>query len=181
MLAVVITVLVVVPLTLLNMVSICRPLERARQMAQAIAGGDLSQRIEVVGHDEVADLQRALVHMEQSLGAIVAGARRQQAASPRPAPRLPRATRPVGAHRADRQPRKQGRGLAGPTYFDGAADGLSSQMAEPARRIGLGEATRRRRGAAGRGQHVHEIGPSRKIGDIIGLIDSMPSRPTSWR
>ena len=41
-LAVCITVLVVAPLTLLNMVSICRPLEQARRMAQAIAQGDLA-------------------------------------------------------------------------------------------------------------------------------------------
>ena len=44
-LAVAITVLVVVPTTLMNMNSICNPLEDARKMAQAIAGGDLSQTI----------------------------------------------------------------------------------------------------------------------------------------
>ena len=44
-LAVLITVLVVVPTTLMNMNSICSPLEDARKMAQAIAGGDLSQTI----------------------------------------------------------------------------------------------------------------------------------------
>ena len=55
-LAVCITVLVVAPLTLLNMVSICRPLEQARRMAQAIAQGDLAQQMAVVGRDEVSQL-----------------------------------------------------------------------------------------------------------------------------
>jgi len=57
-LAVLITVVVVVPTTLMNMNSICNPLEDARKMAQAIAGGDLSQHIAAEGKDEVADLQK---------------------------------------------------------------------------------------------------------------------------
>jgi methyl-accepting chemotaxis protein len=63
--------LVVVPLTILNMNSICRPLEQARLLAQAIAGGDLSQRMDVVGKDEVADLQRTQQAMQEGLSALV--------------------------------------------------------------------------------------------------------------
>lgn len=74
-LAVLITVIVVVPTTLMNMNSICRPLEDARRMAQAIAGGDLSQNIAANGKDEVADLQRALREMQQGLGTLVAQVR----------------------------------------------------------------------------------------------------------
>src|SRR2546427_791817 len=69
--AVVLTVLVVVPLTLMNMLSICRPLVQARQTALTIAQGDLSQSVKVEGKDEVADLQRALDQMQQSLGSMV--------------------------------------------------------------------------------------------------------------
>src|SRR5574343_1337203 len=57
---VVLTVLIVVPLTLLNMQAICAPLTQASALAQAIAGGDLSQQMQVKGRDEVADLLRAL-------------------------------------------------------------------------------------------------------------------------
>ena len=54
---VVLALAIVVPLTLLNMQAICRPLEQARQLAQAIASGDLSQRLQV-GHLVAAvDLQ----------------------------------------------------------------------------------------------------------------------------
>ena len=70
-LAVLLTIVVVAPLTLLNMVSICRPLKEAQRMARAIAGGDLSQTIHAQGRDEVADLQRALGEMQQGLGALV--------------------------------------------------------------------------------------------------------------
>ena len=71
-LAVLLTIVVVAPLTLLNMLSICRPLKEAQRMARAIAGGDLSQTIHAEGRDEVADLQRALSEMQQGLGALVA-------------------------------------------------------------------------------------------------------------
>ncbi|HET9976037.1 MAG TPA: MCP four helix bundle domain-containing protein, partial [Burkholderiaceae bacterium] len=61
----------VVPLTLVNMVSICRPLAEARALANAIAQGDLSQRIEAQGRDETADLLRALGAMQQRLRELV--------------------------------------------------------------------------------------------------------------
>ncbi len=71
-LAVLLTIVIVAPLTLLNMLSICRPLKEAQRMARAIAGGDLSQTIHAEGRDEVADLQRALIEMQQGLGSLVA-------------------------------------------------------------------------------------------------------------
>ncbi|WPB57010.1 methyl-accepting chemotaxis protein [Xylophilus sp. GOD-11R] len=72
---VLVAVLTVVPLTLMNMRSICLPLEQARRTAQAIAQGDLSQPIAVEGRDELADLQRALAGMQDGLGAMVAQVR----------------------------------------------------------------------------------------------------------
>jgi methyl-accepting chemotaxis protein len=71
-LAVALTVVVVGPTTWFNMRSICQPLEEAREAAQAIAGGDLSQTLRVQGKDEVSDLQRALAGMQANLGAMVA-------------------------------------------------------------------------------------------------------------
>ncbi|WP_198972569.1 methyl-accepting chemotaxis protein [Xylophilus sp. ASV27] len=72
---VLVVILTVVPLTLLNMHSICGPLEQARQSALAIAAADLSQRIAVEGRDELTDLQRALAAMQSGLGAMVAQVR----------------------------------------------------------------------------------------------------------
>ena len=69
--AVLVMLAIVTPLTLVNMQSICRPLEQARHWAQAIAGGDLSQSFKIQGKDEVSDLQRALADMQAGLAAMV--------------------------------------------------------------------------------------------------------------
>jgi len=69
--AVLVAVLIVVPLTLANMSSICRPLDEAREFADAIAAGDLSRQTQVDGRDETAALQRSLIAMQQSLRGMV--------------------------------------------------------------------------------------------------------------
>lgn len=63
---------VIVPLTLLNMSSICQPIERAEQIAKAIAQGDLTDHhIAANGNDETARLLRSLADMQQSLSRLV--------------------------------------------------------------------------------------------------------------
>ena len=69
--ALLLVVTVVVPLTLLNSASIIQPMEHARQVAEAIAGGDLTQPIRTEGQDEAADLLRSLQHMQQGLTGLV--------------------------------------------------------------------------------------------------------------
>jgi methyl-accepting chemotaxis protein len=62
----------VVPTTIMNMNSICRPIDQAERMAHAIAGGDLTdQNINTAGHDETARLLRSLAEMQQSLSRLV--------------------------------------------------------------------------------------------------------------
>ena len=73
--ALLVAVLILIPLTLLNMVSICRPLDEARRLAMAIAGGDLTHSITVQGRDETAALQEALAEMQSALNRIVARVR----------------------------------------------------------------------------------------------------------
>ena len=69
--ALVFSVLVVGPLTVLNQRSICEPLEQAREVALAIAQGKLHNRIEAQGEDEAATLLRALAQMQDGLMALV--------------------------------------------------------------------------------------------------------------
>ena len=64
-------VLLVVPLTLANMVSICRPLDQARRLAERIATGDLSSQVRDRGADEPARLLAAIDAMQGSLRDIV--------------------------------------------------------------------------------------------------------------
>lgn len=52
--------------------SITRPVQQALQLANSIAGGDLTRRIEVTGQDEVAALATALGTMQQQLHDTIA-------------------------------------------------------------------------------------------------------------
>ena len=73
--AVALAVLVVVPTTLANMRSICRPLDQAQQVAMAITQGDLTQSIPVQGKDELTRLMQALGGMQDALSRIVSEVR----------------------------------------------------------------------------------------------------------
>ncbi|MBL0729428.1 methyl-accepting chemotaxis protein [Piscinibacter sp. HJYY11] len=73
--AVGLAVAIVVPLTLINMRSICVPMGNARSFANRIAAGDLSGSIDVVGQDETAAMMRALSNMQDSLRTIVSQVR----------------------------------------------------------------------------------------------------------
>ena len=55
--------------------SIVRPIQAASEVASRIAGGDLTQTIAARGHDEAADLLRALQAMQGSLVRLVTGVR----------------------------------------------------------------------------------------------------------
>ena len=155
-LAVLITVLVVVPTTLMNMLSICRPLADARRMALAIAGGDLSQHIAAEGKDEVADLQRALADMQQGLGALVAQVR-DASGSIATASNAQEAVASLSQITSNVQ-----------------QTASSSQMANQLASSASSTATRGGSVVAQAVASMHEISASsRKIGDIIGLIDSI--------
>jgi methyl-accepting chemotaxis protein len=64
-------VLLVAPLTLLNSHSIIAPMQQARELARAIAQGDLTRPVNTEGRDEAAELLRALAGMQSALGALV--------------------------------------------------------------------------------------------------------------
>ena len=55
--------------------SILLPLRAAMASVRLVAAGDLSQRGDAAGHDELSDLQRALHEMQGSLASIVQGVR----------------------------------------------------------------------------------------------------------
>lgn len=63
---------IIVPLTLLNSRSICRPIDEAEQVARAISTGNLTETtINNAGHDEVAHLLTSLSEMRHSLRGMV--------------------------------------------------------------------------------------------------------------
>jgi len=70
--ALVLSAVVVVPLTLLNMHSICKPLADAEDLAKAISAGDLTKEAAIVeGQDEASHLMRSLQNMQHALQNLV--------------------------------------------------------------------------------------------------------------
>ena len=174
-LAVVITVLVVVPTTLMNMNSICNPLEDARKMAQAIAGGDLSQTIAAEGKDEVADLQRALRDMQQGLGALVAQVRDASGNIATASQEIATGNQDL-SQRTEQTASNAQEAVASLSQITSNVQqtASSSQMANQLASSASSTATRGGSVVEQAVASMHEISASsRKIGDIIGLIDSI--------
>ena len=70
-----VVVALVVPLTLINSRSITGPIDNARNVAQAIAAGDLTRPIVVEGKDEAGQLLAALAQMQEWLRQVVGDVR----------------------------------------------------------------------------------------------------------
>ena len=167
--------LVVVPLTILNMNSICQPLERARLLAQAIAGGDLSQHIEVHGKDEVADLQQAQKAMQEGLSALVSQVRNASES-------VATASQEIASGNQDLSLRTEKSASSVQDTVGSLADltenvQQTAHAAQTARGLSDSAFTLAARGGQVVTQAVgsmHEIAASSsKINDIIGLIDSI--------
>ena len=173
--ALVVATLVVVPLTILNMHSICRPLEQARQLAQAIAGGDLSQHVEVNGKDEVADLQRTQKAMQEGLSALVSQVRNASES-------VALASQEIASGNQDLSMRTEKSASSVQETVTSLADltnnvQQTAHSAQTARQLSDSASTLAVRGGQVVTQAVgsmHEIAASSsKISDIIGLIDSI--------
>ena len=174
-LAVCITVLVVAPLTLLNMVSICRPLEQARRMAQAIAQGDLAQQMAVVGRDEVSQLQHALMDMERSLAGIVAQVRDASSNIALASAEIASGNEDL-SQRTEQTASHAQEAVAALAQLTGTVEHTASSS-ESANQLARSASDEAQRGGAVVHQAVGSMGEiaasSRRIGDIIGLIDAI--------
>jgi methyl-accepting chemotaxis protein len=172
---VLLSVLVVAPLTLLNMQAICRPMEDARALAQSIASGDLSRSLQVSGRDEVADLQRALVAMRDSLAAMVAQVRDASE-------NIATASREIASGNQDLSQRTE-QTASNVQHTVSSIDALSHNVQHTAssaqtaqQLVGTAYQSAQRGGAvvADAVQSMRSIAQSsQKIGDIIGLIDAI--------
>jgi len=175
LLAVLITVVVVVPLTLLNMVSIVRPLVAARALAQSIAKGDLSQRMQVEGKDEVAELQRSLVEMQNSLSALVSQVRDSSGNIATASQEIATGNQDLSA-RTEQTASNAQEAVASLAQLTATVQqtASSSQVANQLVSSASGIATRGGSVVEQAVSSMHEISASsRKISDIIGLIDSI--------
>ncbi|ANY61041.1 chemotaxis protein [Comamonas aquatica] len=174
-LALVITTLVVAPLTLLNMVSICRPLADAKRLADAIAKGNLTEQLDVVGKDEVSDLQNALKAMQDNLNRMVGRVRDASG-------NIATASQEIAVGNGDLSARTEQTAsnlqqtVASLMQLTATVQQTASS-AQMANQLAASASQTAAQGGSVVSQAVesmHEISSSsRKIGDIIGLIDSI--------
>ena len=174
-LAVALAILLVVPLTLLNMVSICRPLEQVRKTTLAIAQGDLSQRTQIDGRDEVADLQRSLEEMQNGLGAMVRQVRDASSNIAVASQEIASGNQDLSA-RTEQTASNLQETVASLSQLTATVQqtASSSQLANQLSASASTTATQGGQVVQQAVASMHEItASSRKIGDIIGLIDSI--------
>jgi methyl-accepting chemotaxis protein len=155
--------------------SITRPIASAVAVAETVAGGDLTSRIEVVGNDETAQLLAALRRMNQRLSEIVEQVRGSSDS-------IATGTAQIATGNADLSQRteEQASNLQQTAASMEQLTSTVKQNAETAR-----QATQLAAGASDaalEGGHVVQrvvetmytiSGSSRKIADIIGVIDGI--------
>ena len=165
----------VVPLTLINMESICRPIGQAKRLAGAIADGDLAQRVDVAGRDEAADLMRALAAMQDKLHGLV-GQVRNAAETIRTAS-VEVATGNIDLSQRTEQTASSLQQTASSMEQLTGTVRNSSDSANTANQLAESAASVARRGGEVVTQVVTTMdeiqGSSRKIADIIGTIDGI--------
>ena len=174
-LAVALTIVVVAPLTWMNMLSICRPLEQAREIAQAISAGDLALDIRVDGKDEVSDLLRALDTMRSSLDTTVGHLRDASENIASASEEIASGNQDLSA-RTERAASNVQSMVSSISELMGTVQQTASS-AQTANQLASAASSQASRGGevvAHVVTSMHAISASsRKIGDIIGLIDSI--------
>ena len=170
-----VAVVVVVPTTLANMHSICRPLEQAQGLAVSIARGDLTTRPDLTGADELTELMRCLADMQASLSRTV-GDVRQVADSIRVASSEIASGNQDLSHRTEETAGNLQQTAARMEQITGTVR-QSSEAAQSASRMARSNAEVAQRGGEVVGQVVSTMDDihqsSQKIHDIIGVIDGI--------
>ena len=175
MVAVGIAVVVVVPSTLANMVSITRPLQQAQGLAISIARGDLTTVPDLSGKDELTELMTCLSDMQDSLSRTV-GEVRQAADSIR----MASAEIATGNQDLSNRTEQTASNLQqAASRMDEITSTVqqSSEAARAAMSMAKGNAEVAQRGGQVVGQVVSTMDEintsSQKIHDIIGVIDGI--------
>ena len=173
--ALALAVVLVVPLTLANMASICGPIDATRDFAERIAQGDLAGGLQDSGRDEAARMQQALNAMQGVLRGIVGQVR---AASDS----IQLASAEVASGNTDLSHRTE-QTAANLQQTASAIEQLtgnvrqSAEAAAQANQLAASASAVAQRGGAVVGQvvatmdDIHQA--SRRIADIIGTIDGI--------
>ena len=155
--------------------SITRPMTKAAQAAQGIAGGDLSTQFQATGRDEAADLLRALRTMSDSLARIVGEVRASAQTVSTGALQIAEGTADL-SQRTEQQAANLEETAASMEQLTSAVQ----QNADTARQASQLAGGARQAASLG-GEKVSQVvttmqdiaASSRKIADIIGVIDGI--------
>jgi methyl-accepting chemotaxis protein len=155
--------------------SIVLPARRAQQAAQAIAAGDLTQKIEADGHDELSQMLKAMREMQHALSGVVRSV--SDAAS-----EVAQSSKVIAGGNQDLSDRTA-RSAASLQNTAASVEQIASNL------TGASELTRKAASIAGKARQSASTGgnvvgevvntmqaisdSSRKIGDIIGVIDGI--------
>jgi methyl-accepting chemotaxis protein len=155
--------------------SIIVPANKAKDAAQAISSGDLSQHIEVQGSDELAQMLHAMRDMQQALSGVVSSV---SAA----AGEVAHNSNEIAGNNVDLSDRTA-RSAASLQNTAASVEQIASNLngASELTRKASGIASKARQSASAGGNVVSQVvstmeeisASSRKIGDIIGVIDGI--------
>ena len=174
-LAVLVALIIVAPTTVLNEHAITAPLRRAVDVAHGIAAGKLQQAIRTDGHDETADLMRALQAMQAALRNMVAEVRSS-------ADSISVASSQIASGNMDLSSRTESTAsslqeTASSVEQLTANVRQSAESANEANALAQSAARAAERGGRIVGEVVTNMGEidatSRRINDIIGVIDGI--------
>ena len=171
----VLSVLFMVPATLANMVSICRPLDQARAHAERIAGGDLSGEVDDQGRDESAQLLHALRDMQAALRRLVGDVRQSTESIDTAAAEI--ATGNTDLSQRTEQTASNLQQAAGSLHQITGSVRQTADSAAQANQLAASASSVAVRGGEVVAQVVATMGEietsSRRIADIIGTIDGI--------
>jgi len=155
--------------------TITRPIHRAMHLAEAVAQGNLTHRLEVSTHDEIGRLLAALKHMTENLHGIVGKVREGTDT-------ITRASREVASGNIDLSSRTEQQ-ASSLEQTAAAMEQLTSTVkqnadnAQEASRLASNASAVASRGGDAVGEAIETMSTinasSRKIVDIIGVIDSI--------
>ncbi|MBX3608796.1 MAG: HAMP domain-containing protein [Hydrogenophaga sp.] len=155
--------------------SVTRPVREAVGIAQAIAGGDLTREVKADGRDELAELLKALGHMQGQLSSLVSRVREGSQNVAAASAEIAGGNQDLSA-RTERQASALQETAASMQQL-GATVGGNAQAAQEASSLAEHASGVARDGGALMGQVVSTMrdiqGSSQKIADIIGVIDGI--------
>jgi methyl-accepting chemotaxis protein len=155
--------------------SILHPVNRAREAAEAIGGGDLRHEIHAEGSDEVAQMLRSMQEMQAALSRVVASVSTAAEAVTTNADAIASSNQNLSE--------RTGRAAASLQTTAASVEQIAANLAGASEltRKAAAIATQARGSAAAGGSVVSQVvetmqeisASSRKIGDIIGVIDGI--------